>query len=155
MSKPLFDNVGRELKTIAETIAGWIIAGFAIAGLLILIAAIAIAVDMDVGWPAFIGIVVAVVVVVTGYNKARLKVIELYAYGELVERVTVIESKIGNKSGKKPTVKVRQEKREISDDGAPIAQIKKDGSWVCAYCDHENPPGADCCEECGFQAEFN
>lgn len=154
MSKPLFDNVGRELKIIAETIARLIIVGFALIALLILIVAIAVSVELDTGWYAFIGIVIAIMIVVYGYNKAHLQVIKLYAYGELVERVTSIDSKISGKHGNNTATRVRPELRDVNHEGAPVAQKKKNGSWVCAYCDHENDANAKYCVKCGVEAEF-
>ena len=154
MSKPLFDNVGRELKIIAETIARWIIAGFVIVALLITIAGIATSVELDSGWYAFISIAISIFLVVYGCIKARLQVIKLYAYGDLVEKVTSIDSKVRNKTKNIAVPVPVKDKSEEDSHDAPKVERNQDGTWVCLYCDHKNHADAKWCVKCGFRAEF-
>lgn len=155
MSKPLFDNVGKELKNIAELVALWVLIGYIGVGLVVAIAGIAYAVEWDEPGVAVLSVIGAIIIIIFGRIKSRLQVIMLYAKGELVEKTTSIDNKLsktrGNSTKEHNKVAV---KRQEDDKGAPVVSKNTDGSWECAFCDHSNPAGADWCEECGIQAKF-
>ncbi len=153
MSKPLFDNVGKELKIIAEITAKYIIFLHVLIGLpLIIIGCALFAEDI----PIVVGIVLllaGVGIILYGFSSARLQIIKLYAYGELVEKVVSIEGKLVGKNG---SARNDGEKKKVIKKVVPAPKTEKnpDGSWQCIFCDHTNPAGADWCEDCGVQANF-
>lgn len=149
MGKPLFDNVGGELKNLAEMVARRITLYYGLVGVIIAIIGVAVAVETE-GWVAFVAIILAAAVAFYGYNKAHLQVITLYAYGELVERVSSVDQKLGkdNFSAKVRGVSVKQEHT------TPLVEKERDGSWICPFCEHKNPSGVDWCEECGVEGVF-
>lgn len=158
MENPLFDDVGQELKLIAEAKARMIMIAYALLGIVFLFAGIAAFAD-DSPWIGFTGVLAAGLSCVYGYHKAHIEVITLYAYGELVHRVTSLEeSLVGKKSISKR--KIKRSKAETEDNDkestseSPVAKKLKDGTWSCPFCDHKNPAGADWCESCGFQIEI-
>lgn len=154
MSKPLFDNVGKEIKEIAEVIARRIMIRYFLIALIVAIGGIAGGVEGD--WPivAIMSVIIAIIIAVYGYNKSCLEVMLLYAQGELVDRIISIDNKLGKK-GKNGHIPVPvKEKPDVNGKGIPQTNREKDGSWTCLFCDHKNPAGADWCEECGVQAEF-
>lgn len=153
MGKPLFHNVGESLKELAENIANYIKFTYGLVAVAVLIGGIALSALSENAFGAILGIIVAIIIFAVGYNKARLQVITLYAYGELVDRVMAIEGNMSgtNRSsgkGKKKVVPVAP-KTDL-----PITEKGSDGSWTCVFCDHVNRPGADWCEECGTEARF-
>lgn len=157
MSKPLFENVGRDLKTIAkaiyrETMIGYILVSLASLGLSICMGTI---LDSE-GALVLIGVLLAIGIAVFGHFKAKLAVMKLYAYGELVDRVISIEESISRKTGGGKSVP--KEKPKVTPVSVkidtPVTKRNADGSWVCPFCDHLNRPGADWCEECGVEARF-
>jgi len=150
MSKPLFDDVGQELKEIAAATARRITVMYALLAIAVLAGGFMLSEEMGAMMWGVLGIIAAICVFVHGYNKAHLEVIQLYAYGELVHRVTSLEAKL---VGKKATTK-KAKSFVSAKEGTPLAKRSKDGSWQCAYCDHRNPAGADWCEECGVEALF-
>ena len=150
MSKPLFDDVGQELKEIAEATARRITVTYALLGIALLAAGFYLSNEMGEPICVAIGAIAAVWAFLHGYNKAHLEVIQLYAYGELVHCVTSLENKL---VGKKPA----PHKKKVAvarEDGTPLMKKNKNGSWQCPYCDHHNPAGADWCEGCGVEATF-
>lgn len=147
MGKPLFENVGGEMKAYAEAIARSIQVKYGLAAIAIVFASFAI--DARLG---LLGLLVAVIVFWHGYQKSKLTAMQLYAYGELVERVACIDHKLG---GNKQAGKLKSKTVSVSKKSeVPISARKSDGSWVCPFCDHHNPAGADWCEDCGVAAEF-
>ena len=153
MSKPLFDNVGKELKKMAETIAKLIRILHVLIGLVLIVVGCALFGE-DI--PIAVGIaflLVGIGVIGWGDTLARLIVIALYAYGELVEKVVSIE---GILVGKNESDENKSEKKKVNKKVVPAPKTGKnpDGSWQCIFCDHTNPAGADWCEDCGVQANF-
>lgn len=158
MENPLFDDVGQELKLIAEAKARMNMIAYALLGIVFLCAGIA-AFAEDSPWIGFAGVVAAGLSCVYGYHKAHAEVIVLYAYGELVHRVTSLEESVVEKNSiskrKKRSVNVTTEEYDQeSVTASPVAKKSKDGAWSCPFCDHKNPAGADWCESCGFQVEI-
>lgn len=156
MDKPLFENVGKELKEIAQFNYKWAKAPYILGGIALTAAGIGVAsTNSEMGWCALVGIVIAIFLFLYGSIKARQQVILLYAYGELVEKVTSLDEKIAPKGGGKKTKKKKDE-----DNGGqeaidiPCTRKNSDGTWQCIFCDHKNPAGADWCEECGMEASF-
>lgn len=158
MENPLFDDVGQELKLIAEAKARMIMIAYALLGIVFLCAGIA-AFAEDSPWIGFAGVVAAGLSCVYGYHKAHVEVILLYAYGELVHRVTSLEenllgkNSISKRKTKRVKVAIEGEDQE-SASTPPVAKKSKNGTWNCPFCDHKNPAGADWCESCGFQVEI-
>ena len=154
MSKPLFSNVGKEIKEIAEEVARRIMIRYFLIAVIVALAGIAIGAEGDYPLVIIISIVIAAIVAVYGYNKSRFEVMLLYAQGELADRIISIDNKL-SKKGKTTSVSVPiREKLELNESGALKVKREKDGSWVCLFCDHKNPAGADWCEECGCQVQF-
>ena len=125
--------------------------------LIALIVALAgIAIGAEEGYPLviIIGIVIAIIIAVYGYNKSHLDVMLLYAQGELADRIISIDSKLSKKGKTTPVAVPIKEKPELNENGTLKVKKEKDGSWICLFCDHRNPAGADWCEECGCQAQF-
>lgn len=152
MSKPLFDNVGKEIKEIAEVIARRIMIRYFFIALIVAIAGIAIA--SGEGYPliGIISVVIAIIIGVCGYDKSRWEVMEFYALGEIADRIISIDKKM---KGKKPVpIPIDEKPDDVVENWTLKIKRKKDGSWECPFCDHKNPAGADWCEECGVQAEF-
>lgn len=152
MSKPLFDNVGKDLKKIAEIIAQIIMILHVLIGLVLIIVACVLFADEATIALGIACLLVGAGIVVWGYILSRLLVIVLYAYGELVEKVTSIEEKlVGKKVPGKPDTKIFKVKKL---EETPKTKKESDGSWQCIFCEHTNPAGADWCEDCGVQANF-
>ena len=151
MSKPLFDNVGKEIKEVAEIIARRIMVRYALIGLIVAIVGIALASAEGYPLVGIISVVVAIIIVVYGYNKSHLEVMLLYAQGELADRIISIDNKL---KGKNSVSVSHKEKPEVEENWTPKVKREKNGSWKCAFCNHKNPAGADWCEECGVRAEF-
>lgn len=158
MRKPLFENAGKDLKTISkaiylETMIRYILISLAALGLFICIGIMA---DSE-GFAVCIGMLLAGGIAVSGHFKAKLAVIELYAYGELVDRVISIEESVSRKTGGSGKA-AEKEKPKVTPVpvkfDTPVTKRNADGSWVCPFCDHRNRPGADWCEECGVVARF-
>lgn len=150
MSK-LFDNVGKDLKKLAEGMAALILIVFCIIGLLVMIGGGILAYEYDI--PVIIAIILGAIFFGIGYIVSKLSAIRLYAFGELVERVCSLEEKVvgtsketNKKNGKNNADATITEKRTKKASLAHVA-------WVCPFCDHMNPPGAPSCQECG--AEYN
>lgn len=152
MSKPLFQNAGQDLKTISKGIYFRTIIGYVVVALALFVCGcIYLDSGETFGW---LGLILGVAAVIYGHFVAKLAVIKLYAFGELVDRVISIEGSISRKTGKG----VNKEKPKVMPVpvkiDTPATKRDADGSWACPFCDHINPPGADWCEECGVEAKF-
>ena len=147
MGKPLFENVGGEMKAYAEAIARSIQIKYGLAA----VASVVVCFGLDARL-GLIALLPAVILFWHGYQQSKLTAMQLYAYGELVERVASIDHKLG---GNKQAGQVKPKTVSVSKKSeVPISARKSDGSWVCPFCDHHNPAGADWCEDCGVAAEF-
>lgn len=155
MGKPLFENVGKDLKSIANTIYLSTMIGYVLVSLGLFVGGcILLSSEGAIGW---LGVLFSIGLVVSGHFKAKLAVIELYAYGELVDRVISIESIVSKKS-KSDSSKSGGMGRKVTPVRAeyetPATKREADGSWTCLFCDHVNRPGTNCCEECNVVAKF-
>ena len=93
MNNPLFRNVGKELKEMAEAKAKWIRIKYALISVLLIVAGYSFVTRFESVFVSLICFGAAILVFMYGNNVALESVIETYAYGELVERVTSIEEK--------------------------------------------------------------
>ena len=154
MSKPLFDNVGKEIKEIAEVIARRIMIRYFLIAVIVALGGIAIGAEGDYPLVIIISIVIAAMIAVYGYNKSLLDVMLLYAQGELVDRIISIDNKLSKRGKATPVSVPVKEKPELNENAVLKVKREKNGGWVCLFCDHKNPAGADWCEECGCQPQF-
>ena len=95
-----FENVGKEIKMWAKTLAVLTFIPFCIGGLAVLFGAFAALGEAE-GGAFLLGLIGAALIVGVGYLVARLSAIILYGFGELVdktsdtnERVAAIEKKL-------------------------------------------------------------
>ncbi len=87
-----FDDVGKQIKTIAKICAIIIFAGGVLAGFGILIGGCAAG---DGVGPFLLAFLVAAIVIGLSYLTARLSVIMMYGFGELIDQTTQLNRKIG------------------------------------------------------------
>ena len=156
MSKPLFDNVGRDMKEYATGLYTTSMRGYGLTALVVGIASLALLGEM----PMFgiLGVIIAVAVVVVGHYKAKLSVMKLYAYGELVDRVMHIENNLyGSKSNnRKPVSPMPHNESPVKPVlvDLPITDRNPDGTWTCMFCDYKNPVDAKACKKCDAMVRF-
>ncbi len=154
MSKDLFKNPGRDIKELAEMIFWrlffpWILGGAAI---FILGCYLASQGDAEAGYIGWIGLLAGVVIIWNGYYRAKLKVILLYGYGVLVEKIDHL----------KPEFFISDDPLPGGDEGngAPVAltvDIDADGTWSCPFCGNRNPARVKNCQGsgCGVVVDFD
>lgn len=153
MSKPLFDNVGQDIKAYANgmyltTMLGYIISALGICALFFALLEDLVA----------LGIIIAIGLVIVGHMKAKLSVMKLYACGELVDRVMNIEKNICSSKSKngKHVIPVPCDDSPIKPDilDLPITDRNSDGTWNCMFCDFRNSADARYCKKCDALARF-
>lgn len=145
MSKELFDNVGRNIKTIAKAVANWILGLHILIGVAIIICGCAVLAEgYSIGW---VGFLIAFGIFAFGYILSRLIVMLLYAYGEITDRLISIDIKMPNnrKSTRTDGITVKPEKK--SDNNTP----HRTSPWECQFCGHLNPLDARFCKSCGTE----
>ena len=91
----MFVNVGRELKKMAESCVWWMTILAAIAGVTLG----ALIAFVDEGGP-IVAIILGLLFGVIGYRIARMVAIKWYAYGEIVENLEKINSKLAENTEK-------------------------------------------------------
>lgn len=136
MSKPLFENVGKDIKSFAQSVAAWIY------GMHILLGIVIFFLGCASQQPVFIIITcaLAIGIIVFGRLTSKALVILLYAYGEMAERLISIDCKLSD--SKQATKKVPIKK--VDDTTSP----KRTAPWRCAFCDFENPADVKYCRSC-------
>ena len=140
MSKELFVNVGKDIKSVAKTIANWIL-GFhvVLACVFASVACIMLSEDISIGW---VGFLIALLLIISGYALSRMTVMFMYAYGEITDRLISIDSKM-NCSSRTPNAD------KTKSDENPVAKAPtQPTAWKCSLCGHTNPADARFCEEC-------
>jgi len=145
MGNELFDNVGKYIKGLAKTIFYWILTPYILFGIAAIICGIAL---MDAGSGiGAIGLLIGFAIFAVGYGVAKLKVAEMYAYGEMADRLISIDSKLSpnRKSHKSNPVPVKIE--EETDDQTP----HRTTSWECPFCGCENLQDSRFCKSCGTE----
>ena len=91
----------------------------------------------------FLGLFIGIGIIVVGHLKSKLTVMKLYAYGELVDRIMLIERKVCNskdpkcKDTKSSSGNSTVVKPVLCD--LPITEKNPDGTWDCMFCDYRNP----------------
>ncbi len=143
MSKELFDNVGKELKSFATVIANIILGTFIVLGGIVLI------IGFSIGDAAgFIGLLIAICLFVFGYVYSRLKVMLLYAYGEIADRLISIDTKMPEcvKHNKPEKMPVKTVEKKSENKG-----LRKESGWECSFCGSQNPADAKFCKTCGIE----
>lgn len=147
----MYKNVGKELKGWAKFLVILLTIPYVIIGVI----SIAYFSSEDQGG---LGVLVAIMIVIVGYFLARMGAILLYAFGEIVDRVSSIENRVcGNvetHSTKKKEAKQNNIKSVEKNVELPAVERNSDGTWKCVFCGHNNLSGAAWCEECGIQANF-
>ncbi len=147
----LFDNVGQDIKYEAERIAIRLMIPWLLGAVLSVIAGFWLGDENDEGIFALVGIVAGVLLAITGVTQAKLKVMVLYGFGVIVERLDHLK-------GEYFTGTLAKNKKAFKDiqsaDGLVITR-NPDGTWICPFCDHKNPVNIRNCQnpECGFCRE--
>ena len=139
----MFSEVGKELKTWAKIVT----IVLTIPAVILAIAVYVVLTMMfDMG---HIGFLIGAFLVFLGYFFARLVCIGLYAFGELVDKVTSMEAYVCGKS--KGNKKGRQSDEEIVN---PTVKRNGDASWDCPFCEYHNKASAQWCEGCHIKVDF-
>ena len=149
----LFKNAGKELKTIAELIAIVMIIVYMLVALAVGVAGIWYAVEEGMSGVAVLSIIAAIIIAMVGWIKSRLKVIELYAYGELVEKVVSIDKRMGGTGASNPNDD-RDNKEPNDNDIISAVKRNLDGTWHCMFCNYKNPAEAKWCKKCSNQVKI-
>lgn len=145
MGKELFNNIGGDIKTIAKVIANWILGLFILLGIIFIICGcVLLSAGFGVGW---VGFLIAIGLFAYGYAYSRFKVMELYAYGEITDRLISIDTKMPNnfKPNKPDKINVKAEKK--SENEAP----HRTSPWECPFCGQQNPIDVKFCKSCGTE----
>lgn len=151
MGKPLFENVGRDLKTLSNGIYMYTMVGYGLAAFAVCAGSCALLNEYTT--IGILGLLVGIGIAVIGHFKAKLSVIKLYAYGELVDRVIAIDGYMSGTGKSEGKGKRKVTPVSVKVD-TPATKRDSDGSWTCVFCDHKNRAGADWCENCGVEAVF-
>ncbi len=163
----LFTNVGRDIKEVAKDIVREYVLKAILVCVVIVIASIALAVYMERGIFGVIGCIVAVGVFISKYHDARLKVMEYYAYGELVENSAIIVNLMKNSSNETEEKKTT-ERQPFEYKGTPFwKEIEKEKTntakenvvpvsvdsmrFECPLCHTVQMRNRDCCSKCGVK----
>lgn len=143
----IYDDVGGEIKAIAETIVIMDSIPWALVGVASVI--IPIVMELD-GGAAFLIAMVGIVAAVFGVMRARMKAIELYAYGELVARTVSLEEKVtGEKKGKAKKAVEQSKNQQMHEKTSGRSTPRSE--WVCQFCEHKNKMESTYCEACGCE----
>ena len=149
----MFKDVGNEIKNIAEirVILSVIVAVIVALALVILLA------NSGLVW-MIVGLVLGAAIVGLTYFSARMNVIMMYGYGELIDEVKVIRQHIVPQDVILVTEPMPDPDPDIiaeSDtDATPAVERNADGSWKCVFCDHLNNVDTQWCCKCGVEAKF-
>ena len=150
----MFQDVGNEIKNMAETrvILSVIVAVIVAIALVIVLAHIGLL------W-MIVGIVLGMAIVGLTYFSARMNVIMMYGYGELIDEVKVIRQHIAPQDAVTFTNPIPDPDPDLivkSDiDSTPTVERDVDGSWKCVFCDHLNNADAKWCCNCRVEAKFD
>lgn len=145
MGKELFKNVGKELKNYATSLFYWILIPYILFGIGIAVGGgILLADGTDFG---AVGFLFGPGLIVFGYIKAKLAVMEKYAYGEIADRLISIDEKLssGRKASKSDGIPVKVEKKQEE----PIP--RRTAPWECPFCGSENAKDSRYCKSCGTE----
>lgn len=95
---------------------------------------------------AAVGFFIGIGVIALGYFSAWLNGILLYAYGELVDKISSIESYL---TGRKPVMGKTVKTAPVNGKNVNLVVPRNpDGSWDCPFCNTRNAPDAVCCQQC-------
>lgn len=139
----MFKDVGKELKNWARVVVLLHTFPYAVIGVILWI----ILSQEDL---AILGFAVGAVIVAYGYILSRFKGIELYAYGELVDCVSIMKNHFCGENNSE-MLKTAQDLHTNSE----AARMEKDakihkpeGAWTCMICGHTNGANVKWCESC-------
>lgn len=162
----MFDDVGKEIKGIAEGYVWGKAIRYALVGVVVTCAAVYL-LSESIGAAFMASLLAAAVCGAVGYSAGKRDALMFYACGEVVDRVISLERKLSGdcerQTAKVKKVKVTEdevvyrpvEKVEPADmEGAPVLARFSNGMWKCAWCDHLNPAEAEACGECGVVPKF-
>ena len=148
MPKDLFENAGKEIKTIAKAIATRILVMYALAAVGVAVAGCYLLSEQSVF--GLLLIVAAIAVIAYGYSKSRTEVLLLYAYGEITDRLISIESNINGKHNPNPKRHIPNPKPPIPTPSVEESHIHT-GPWECPFCGNRNGKESNYCESCGME----
>ena len=162
----MFENVGKEIKEIAERYVWGKAIRYALVGLVVTCVAVYLPSE-STDAAVMAALLVAAICGVIGYSAGKRDALMFYAWGEVVDRVISLERKLSGDC-ERQTAKVKKvkvtadgwaphpaEKTEPADmEGAPVSARFSNGMWKCAWCDHFNQAEAEACAECGVVPEF-
>ena len=145
MSKELFKNVGKDLKSFSTALFYWLFVPYLLFGIGIIVCGCIFLAD-GAGYGA-IGFLFGPGLITFGYTKAKLLVMEKYAYGEITERLISIDEKFssGRKTLRAEGVPVKVEKKREE----PIPH--RTAPWECPFCGVENAKDSRFCKSCGTE----
>lgn len=141
MGKELFENAGKDIKTIAKAIATRIFVMYILVAVGVFVAGCYLLSEQSVF--GLVLLVAAITVAAYGYAKSRTEVLLLYAYGEMTDRLISIDSKINGNYRAKPKL----QKSPIPGD-EPKACTQRTGPWECPFCGTMNTKESKYCESC-------
>lgn len=162
----MFRNVGKEIKILANgRIIAQLITGIAIAALVIIAGILISSIfkDYTIGI-ILLSFLIAILIIVMVYQSAKLSVIKLYAFGQLVENSDKIVKHLGIKDDilpqeiqpKKALVDLIEQKKDrtplnaFSEKGVPVVSITTNhDSWICPDCCRKLPNNTKVCK-CGY-----
>ena len=141
MNNELFNNVGKNIKSIAKAIANIILALHILLGAVLVIAGLALNEPITF----LVALLMALVLIGFGYGLSKLTVMLLYAYGEIAYRLISIDLKLSDDSKTVNSDKITAEKK--IEDNTPC----RTDPWKCQFCGYQNPADAKFCESCGTE----
>ena len=145
MSKELFDNVGKYLKELAEILYYRILIPYVLVGITLIVCGCVFLAD-GIAWGA-VGFLIAIAIFYIGHCNAKLKVAEIYAHGEIADRLISIDSKLSSnrKAAKSDPVTVKVV--EKAENPLP----RRTAPWDCPFCGCKNPQDSRYCKSCGTE----
>ena len=134
----MFNEVGKEIKRMAEKHVISAVIPF------VIIAIAVFALLASKGY-ALVGLIAAIIIILIKYLNARKKVILLYGYGELIDRVCSIDDHL---SGSTPSLISTVNPQLSTKDPANTTHISSGSGWTCS-CGRKNANYVSTCS-CGI-----
>ena len=149
----MYPDVGKEIKKVAKTA----VVLMTIPAVLLAIAVFAICATTNDGLYVLLGLAAGAGIISVGYFSAKMAMMLLYGYGELIDEVKEIRQTVNprknsrKKTDRKPSMNPNDEPAPANE---PSVSRNEDGSWTCLFCDHINAPNAKSCTQCHTVAHF-
>lgn len=100
------------------------------------------------------GLIIGILVGVLGCFSAWLSGLVLYAYGDIADNLSQINSKLDKGGEKTSQGKFSRSQTSLSDGShlkvdSTVPKVVDTSSWICAQCQTSNQYSAACCYNCG------